>query len=216
MTTPTGDVDWAEAERGQRRLDLLAAPVLVAFLAGIVLLTGGFGLWTGGSAWVAVGSVLALAGMAAAAQSGPRARARRSAAYRVQVALRSHVDPGPAVRARVDGQARYLVEVRWAGWCLLLGPLGLLVAGQWDRRPVLAAVGAVLVVGVAAGYTRWWWVRVADARRWLADPPGPAREAPPPTTAERWLTGRRALLLFPGLLLLVLLLGLAVALASGS
>jgi hypothetical protein len=28
--------------------------------------------------------------------------------------------------------------------------------------------------------------RLAQARRWLADPPGPPREPAPPTAAERW------------------------------
>jgi hypothetical protein len=132
------------------------------------------------------------------------------------VALRHTVDPGPELRARVDGQARYLTQVRWAGWLVLLGPLGLLLGGQWDRRPVTAAVGAVLVVGVAAGYTRWWRARLADARRWLADPPGPPREASPPTTAERWLTGRRGLALLVGLLALGMLIGLLTALVARS
>jgi uncharacterized membrane protein len=180
VTGPTRGIDWGEAERRQRRRDVLAAPGLVAFFAGIVLLTERFAFWTGGSAWVAVGFILAVIGMTAAAQSSPRARARSSAGYRVQVALRHHVDPGPELRARADGQARYLTKVSWAGWLVLGGPLGLLLGGQWERRPVAAAVGAVLVVGVAAGYVRWWRARLADARRWMADPPGPSREAPPP------------------------------------
>jgi lysylphosphatidylglycerol synthetase-like protein (DUF2156 family) len=216
MTAPTGEIDWDDAERRQRRRDLLAAPALIAFFAGIVLLTGGFGFWTGGTAWVVVGVILAIIGMTAAAQSGTRARAKRSAAYRIQAAVRHHVDPGPELRARADGQARYLTKVSWAGWLVLLGPLGLLLGGQWDRRPVAAAVGAVLVVGVAAGYVRWWRARLADARRWVANPPGPSREAPPPTTAEHWLTGRRGLALLVALLLLGLVVGLAVAFAAGA
>jgi uncharacterized membrane protein len=202
MTAPAGGIDWGEAERRQRRLDLLVAPGVVAFFAGIILLTGGFGFWTGGTAWVVVGVILALLGMTAATQSSSRAHARSSAGYRIQAALHHRVDPGPELRARADGQARYLVEVSWAGWLFLLGPLALLFSGQWERRPLAAVVGAVLVVGVAACYVGWWRARLADARRWLADPPGPSREPPPPTTAERWSTGRRGLALLAGLLLL--------------
>jgi hypothetical protein len=216
MTAPTGEIDWDDAERRERRRDLLAAPGLIAFFAGIVLLTGGFGFWTGGTAWVVVGIILAVFGMTTAAQAGPRARVRRSAAYRIQAAVRHHVDPGPELRARADGQARYMVKVSWAGRLVLLGPLGLLLGGQWDRRPVAAAVGAVLVVGVAAGYVRWWRARLADARRWVANPPGPSREAPPQTTAEHWLTGRRGLALIVGLTLLALVVGLAVAFSAGA
>lgn len=216
MTAPTGEIDWEDAERRERRRDLLVAPALIAFFAGIVLLTGGFGFWTGGTAWVVVGGILAVIGMTAAAQSGTRARARRSAGYRIQAAVRHHADPGPELRARADGQARYLTKVSWAGWLVLLGPLGLLLGGQWDRRPVAAAVGAVLIVGVAAGYVRWWRARLADARRWVANPPGPSREAPPPTTAEHWLSGRRGLALLVGLLLLGLVVGLAVTFAVGA
>jgi hypothetical protein len=216
MTTPTGEIDWEDAERRERRRDLLVAPGLIAFFAGIVLLTGGFGFWTGGTAWVVVGGILAVIGMIAAAQSGTRARARRSAGYRIQAAMRHHVDPGPELRARADEQARHLTKVSWAGWLVLLGPLGVLLGGQWDRRPVAAAVGAVLVVGVAAGYVRWWRARLADARRWVADPPGPSREAPPPMTAGHWRTGRRGLALLVGLLLLGLVVWLAVALTAGA
>ncbi len=216
VTAPTGQIDWEDAERRERRHDLVAAPALVAFLAGIVLLTGGFGLWTGGTAWVVVGGILSVIGMTAASQSGTRARARHSASYRIQAALRHHVDPGPELRTRADGQARYLTKVSWVGWLVLLGPLGLLLGGQWDRRPVAAAIGAVLVVGVAAGFVRWWRARLADARRWVANPPGPSREAPPPTRAEHWLTGRRAVALLVRLLLLGLIVGLVVAVTTGT
>ncbi len=214
MTTPTGDVDWAEAERRQRRRDLLAAPSSLVFLTGIVLLTGRFGFWTGTAAWLAAGAFPVVAAVAAAA--APRNRARVAAAHRIEAALRHHADPGPELRVRADAQARYLTGVAWAGWPVVLGSVGLLIGGRWDERPAVAAVGAVLVVGVAAAFVRWWRARLSDARRWLADPPGPPRDPPPPTTAERWLTGRRAAALLAGPVLLPALVGLALALAVRS
>jgi hypothetical protein len=174
-------VDWDEAERRERRRALLAAPLVVGFFVGIVLLTGGFGFWSGGAAWVVVGGFLGLCGLTlSAAQLSRRQRERASAAHRIQAALRAHADPGPGLRVRTDAQARYTARTSWVVWALPLGPLSLLLDGQWDRRPVIATVGAVLVVGAAAAYVTWWRGRVADARRWLADPPGPPREAAPP------------------------------------
>ena len=121
------------------------------------------------------------------------------------------------MQARTDRQARYLAGISWAGWLVVPGLLGLLLGGQWDRRPVAAAVGAVLIVGSAVVYVQWWHARLAAARRWVADPPGPPRMALPPTAAERWLTGRRGLAIVVGsALALGLILGLVLALAARS
>ncbi len=208
-------VDRDEAERRERRRDLLAAPLLVGFFAGIVLLTGRFGFWTGGAAWAAVGG-LGLSGLAlSAAQLSRRQRARATAAHQIQAALRAHADPGPELRVRADTQARYTARSAWValvGWVV---PLGFLLDGQWDTRPVAATVGAVLVVGAAAAHASWWRGRVADARRWLADPPGPPREPAPPTRAERWLAGRRVALVAGSVFALALAVGLVVGLTRG-
>jgi hypothetical protein len=60
-------------------------------------------------------------------------------------------------------------------------------------------------------WTRWWRKRQAAAHRWLAEPPGPPRDVPPTTAAERWLTGRRGLLTtFGGVVALVLVGSLVV------
>lgn len=151
MSAPADGVDWGAAERRERRREVLAAPLLVGFFAGIVLLTGGFGSWTGGAAWTAIGVFLALAGLAlSAAQLSRRQRDRVAAAYRIQAALRAHADPGPEPRRRADAQARYTARTPWVGWAFVLGPLSLLIGGQWDVRPVAAAVGAALVVAAAA------------------------------------------------------------------
>ena len=185
-------VDWDEAECQERRRDLLLGPGTVAFLAGIVLLTGGLGPVTGVAAWALIGA-FAVVGLLAMAVPEPTLRRRGGSRrpYRVQAALHCHADPGPELRVRTDTQARYTARTSWVVWAFPLGPLSLLLDGQWDRRPVAATVGAVLVVGAAVAYVSWWRVRVADARRWLAGPPGPPREPAPPTRAERWLTGRR-------------------------
>ena len=217
MSAPADGLDWDAAERRERRRDLLTAPLLVGFLAGIVLLTGGFGLWTGGAAWTGVGVLLALAGLALSTSQLSRQQGDRlAAAYRIQAALRTHADPGPELRRRADAQARYTARTAWVGWALPLGLLGVLIGGDWDRRPVAASVGAALVVGVAASYTLWMRARLAQARRWLADPPGPPREAAPPATAERWTTGRRAAVVVGSVTVLAVMAGLTLALTRGT
>ena len=49
-------VDRDEAERQERRRDLRLGPGTVAFLAGIVLFTGGLGPVTGVAAWAPIGA----------------------------------------------------------------------------------------------------------------------------------------------------------------
>lgn len=215
MTAPAGEIDWDEAERRERRHDLLGLPGIAAFFVGMVLVTGGVGFLTGGAAWAVVGGVLAfIVLMTAASQLIPRLRANTSGGYRIQIALSQHIDPGPEWRARTDRQARYLAGVTWLRWAAPIAPLAFLLDGQWDR-PVAAAAGTVLLVGAVSAWMLWWRRRVLAARRWLADPPGPAREALPPTTAERWLTGRRGLATIVGsALALGLIIGLGVAFAE--
>jgi hypothetical protein len=217
MSAPAAGIDWDDAERHERRRDLLLAPGLVAFFVGLVLLTGGFAFATGGAAWAVVGALLAFVLlMSAASHLSPRLRARNAPGYRIQAALRLHADPGPGLRSRADQQALYLAGSGWVGWLIPFGPLGVLIGGQWER-PVTAATGAVLVVGAAAAGTRWWRGRVRAARRWLADPPGPSREAPTPTRRMRWVTGRRAVLTIVGSsLALGLVIGLGAAVLARS
>jgi hypothetical protein len=216
VSAGASEIDWQEAERRERRRDVLLAPGIVAFFVGIVLLTGGFAFWTGGVAWAVVGVFLvSLVFVSASSHLVPRLHTRTSAGYRIQVALRQHVDPGPDLRARTDRQARYLAGISWAGWLVVPGLLGLLLGGQWDRRPVAAAVGAVLIIGSAVVYLQWWRARLAAARRWVSNPPGPPRVALPPTAAERWLAGRRGLAIVVGsALALGLILGLVLAFAA--
>jgi hypothetical protein len=204
--------DWDAALRRLRREEVLAGPCVVVFFAGLVLLTGGFAFWDGATGWLAAGVVLAVCGVAAVTGTLVRGRAHRAATHRAQAALRLHADPGPDLAARVDRQARYLVQTRWAGWLVLFGPLGLLVGGQWERSPARAGAGAVLVLAVAVGYVFWWDHRVDEARRWVADPPGPPRSEAPESTAERWNRPRRLVLVCVGLLLVGVAAGLVASL----
>ncbi|CAA9223781.1 MAG: hypothetical protein AVDCRST_MAG52-640 [uncultured Blastococcus sp.] len=212
-----GEIDWDEAERRERRRDLLlGVPGIAAFFVGLVLVTESVGFLTGGAAWAAVGVLLTfLLLMTAAFQLIPRLRAISSGGYRIQIALSRHIDPGPEWRARTDRQARYVAGVTWFGWAALIAPLAFLLNGQWNR-PVAAAAGTVLLVGAVSAWTLWWRRQLLAARRWLADPPGPAREALPPTTAERWLTGRRGPAIIAGsALALGLIIWLVAAFVEG-
>ena len=191
--------DWDAALRRLRREDLVAGPGVVVFFAGLVLLTGGFACWDGAAGWAAAGVLVVVVATAAVVGTLIRGRVHRTVTHRIQAALRLHADPGPDVAPRVDRQARSLVQTRWAGWLVLFGPLGLVTGGQWGRSPVQAAVGTVLVLGVAVGYVFWWDRRVDEARRWVADPPGPPRPEAPESAAERWSRPRRV-----GLVALVL------------
>lgn len=215
VTAPAAEIDWDEAERRQRLRDLMGIPGIAAFFVGMVLVTGSLGVFTGDAAWAAVGALMAfLVVMTAASQLIPRLRMRSSGGYRIQIALSRHVDPGPEWRARTDRQARYIAGATWLLWAALIAPLTSLLGGQWDR-PVAASVGTVLLVGAVSAWMLWWRTRVLAARRWLADPPGPAREQSPPTKAERWLLGRRGLAIIVGsALALGLIIGLVIAFAE--
>lgn len=190
-SAPWEQVDWAAAERRSRRWDRLALLAIVAFFTGAVLLTGGFGFWDGAAAWAVVGGVVTIFALAVAVQElHPRIRARQSDNYHVMHALAIHRDPGPGLRERVDRLARWWSAVGWYRWVVPLLAVPFLSAGRWDR-PVVAVPGALLVLGAIAACT-WWWIRMTTrARRWVSDPPGPAREVPSPGTWERVITGRR-------------------------
>ena len=72
------------------------------------------------------------------------------------------------------------------------------------------------MVGAAVGWVRWWRSRQVTARHWLADPPGPEREPPSLTTAERWLTGRRLAVVVGWIIVLGSVIGLVGALIAKS
>jgi hypothetical protein len=87
VSAGASEIDWHEAERRERRRDVLVARWIVAFFIGIVLLTGGFAFWTGGVAWAIVGVFLvSLVLVSASSHLVPRLHTRTSAGYRIQAA----------------------------------------------------------------------------------------------------------------------------------
>lgn len=197
-------VDWAEVERRGRRT-VLALPALVIGLGtSRVLLTGDYAGLHGTSArWLLVAVAVAVLAVPLAAAALPGLRARQDTAARVQHALRAHLDPGPLLRAQVDVAARRSLRLRWMGRALPVLPLSVLVQTDWDRTSALPAAG-VLVAAYAA-LAVWHSRQLEAARRWTADPAGPARTPPPVPWWELWLGGRRLLALLGVYVLVVVL-----------
>ena len=205
------DVGWAEVERRGRRWNWLALPLLPAFLGAIVGLTGGFGFWEGRSAWVALGLyALAFVVLQVVAVALPRLRTRQGQGYRIQYALRQHVDPGPDLRETTDVYARRMAGNGWMAWLFPFVPVSWLLAGQWDR-PWVAVPSALVLVGCALAMTLWFRRQASAARRWVEDPAGPDRVGPEPKNWERWLFGRRLLWLMLGLFLITTVLAAVVS-----
>jgi uncharacterized membrane protein len=213
VTEQVDEVDWDEVERRERRLGLVAFPVLVVVFASFVLLTGRYAFWEGRSAWVAVGGFLGIvlvAQVVAAARgrTGPRARM-----LRFRYALLHRVDPGPDVRGKVDVAARQMARMGWLWWVFPLTPASLLLGARWER-PLTTVPAALLLVGATAWFVVYWRRMTAASRRWVASPPGPDREVPPPTRRERLMSGRGLKWLIIGLLGVVAV-GLVVGLVMG-
>lgn len=175
-TGQSADVDWAEVERRglrQQPLGVLLPPLV---LGAIVLLTGKFSFWAGADAWraigvfVAVGLVLGLVGMAT-----PRFRTRAREGFRLQYALRHHVDPGPELREKADRYAHRMAGNGWMAWFFPFIPVGFLFTGRWDR-PLLAVPAMLVLLAAVVAALLWWRRMTAAAQRWADDPPGPARE----------------------------------------
>jgi hypothetical protein len=209
----SADVDWAEAERRGRRIDLLAAPLVgLVFAAMVVLRDGEFAFWEGRAAWLAaaVPMVVVLV-VQVLSHTVPRLRARQGQAHRIQHTLRAHVDPGPEIRSRLDVQARYLASISWVVRVFPLAPLGLLLTARWDRPATTVPAALVLVAGVV-GFTVFYRRLTTAAQRWVAEPPGPPRHVPPPGRRERWMTSPR---LFLGVIGAVVVLGLVAGLVIG-
>ena len=188
MTTADA-VDWTAVDRRGRRQAWAAVPVLPLFLAAVVAdndLLDGVG-WGVGLPVLAVVTLGLLA--VTARQQAPVRRARADEAVRVQYALLHQVDPGPALRERVDRQAGHFAEIRWLGVAYPLLAVTFLDPGEWARS-TWALLADVLLAGAFLALS-WWWLRqTRAARRWLADPPGGSRARPAPAGWERYL-GRR-------------------------
>jgi hypothetical protein len=150
-----------------------------------------------------------LRGHAGAATAHPQ-RAGLPDPGRAESARRSR----PELRVRADQQAQYLAGTGRLSWLILLGPLAVLLGGDWDR-PITAAIGAVLVVGTASAWALFWRRRVQAAVRWVADPPD--RPGRCPLSARlRWLTGRRVVLVVGTTVAVGLIAGLAAAVLTRS
>lgn len=188
--TPAADpeADRHVLERRARRQRWLAPPLFTGWAAAFVVVLGGrFPALLGPARAYLVLAAAALSLTAAAVPGrGPEARGRSAEALLVQQALRDHVDPGPGLRARVDRQARQLTAVEWMALVYPLLALSFVDDAPW-HRPALA-VPAFAVVAASAVALAAYTVRSArDARRWLADPPGPPRALPPPGRRAGWI-----------------------------
>jgi len=208
MTAPTEDVDWAAVDRRGRRLPWLAVPAFALF----ALAYGSASTWGtalhGTLLWAL--PLLAVVVLASVALVGRRTgrRAKAVDAQRIQYAVRHHTDPGPELRERTDQQATHFARLPWLGAAYPLLALTFALNADWDHA-VSTAVAVAVVAAFFLGLAGWWTVQARAARRWLADPPGPARVVDPDPSARRW---RWLGIVAVTCLALGLLLGLLVAL----
>ena len=197
--TGTPPVDWAAVERRARRLDLLVVPVLACWFVSWAALTDGFGLFTGPGTWWAVAGYLALFVVLLVLQrTVPRMRRNTVLGHRIQYGLQHLVDPGPGAREKADVYARRQSRLGWVVRTWVLLPLGVLVNGRWER-PSIAVPAALVFLALTAAAVLQVRRQVSRAQRWVADPPGPPREVPPPTAVDRWTSGRRLVLASVGI-----------------
>jgi hypothetical protein len=212
MTTAR-ETDWAAVEHRARRADLLTLTVLGAWFASVTALTGRF-VVAGAGRWWVVGGVLVLMSVLLVLQRQvPRLRRSAELGHRVQFALRHHVDPGNGAREKADTGARRLARLRWVVWLSPVVALAVLAGGRWDQPAVAVPAALVFLAVVTAGVVHVHR-QVREARRWVADPPGPAREVAPPSRLESWTTGRRAWIVVGVYLLLAVLAGLVAGILS--
>jgi hypothetical protein len=196
----TADVDWADVERRGRRQNWLALPAVPLFFGAVVVLTGKYAFWEGSDAWLAIGAFVVFAlVMQLLGVLVPRFRARARESLRIQYALRHRVDPGPELREKTDRYAGQMAGNAWIVWLFPWWPISLLITARWDS-PAWAVPAAVVIVACTAAITVWWRRQTGAARRWVADPPGPARELTAPGRWARWTSGRRLVLLMLGVI----------------
>lgn len=201
----TPAVDWTEAER-RGRLTVLCLPALVIGIGACrVLLTGDYaGLHGTAARWLLLVVAVAVLALPLASRTIPGLRARQDTAARAQHALRAHVDPGPALRARVDVLARRSVRLGWTGRVLPVLPASVLLQADWQRPSALPSAGVLVAAYVALAV--WHHRQLAAARRWTAAPAGPPRPLPPVPWWEPWLGGRRLLGLLGAYVLVVVVI----------
>jgi hypothetical protein len=193
-------VDWDAAVRRERRRDAISVLPAIGWITGIVLVRRD---------WVApdvAPEIALLAGAGAGLVVLVVTVTVRSAwtdAYRMQYAIREHVDPGPGLRARTDRLAEKR-SWRWYLWGVPFWVLDMCLGGRWDS-PALAVPGAALLLASGAAVVLWARRFAVAADRWLEDPPGPPREPDPESrrSAQRELT---IFLVGAGVVLVVLFL----------
>ena len=213
MTT-TPDVDWAAVEQRGRRVDLLAMAAVVAWFGSMAALTDGLFGWSGtGARWVVAGYVALFVLLMVLQRTVPALRRNVVVGRRVQYGMQHHVDPGPGAREKADLYARRQARLGWVVWTSLLLPVAVLANGRWDR-PAVAVPAALVFLTVTAAAVLHVHRQVRWAQRWVADPPGPAREVPAPTAVDRWTSGRRLLLAGLGVVLVGVVAGVLVGLLS--
>jgi hypothetical protein len=183
----TAAVDWREVERRSRAREPIGVLLIGAVFIGWAASTDHLVGVAGTAKWLLVGGyLLCLVGMLAASRLHPRLRTNAAAGHRMQYALRHHVDPGPELRERLDQQAAYLDRIVWfRWWVVFLIPAGYLMSARWDR-PLVTVPAAIVVVGVVAWAAIHLRRTYAAAKRWVADPPGPARQMPSLAGWQRW------------------------------
>ena len=212
MTTAP-ETDWAAVEQRAWRTDLLVVPVLGAWFASVLALTGRFVLAGVGAWWLLAGYLVLFCVLLVLQRAVPRLRRNAELGHRVQYALRHHVDPGPGAREKTDVLARRTARTRWVTVTSPLVALAVLAGGRWSH-PAVAVPAAVVFLAVTAAGVLQVDRQVRRAQRWVADPPGPLRDAPAPTAVDRWTTGRRLLLASLGLGVVGGLVGVLVGLLS--
>lgn len=187
---------------------LLLPAVVLGLGVPRMLLTGDYAGLHGGAAWTLLAAVAGAGAVPALLTPAVPALARRAAdVARMRSALRTHTDPGPDLRARLDVHARRVLRLHWMGRAMPVLPAVLLLQGRWDRPATSLPAAVVLVAGYAA-LALWHRRQTVAAARWVADRPGPARAVPPVPWWEPWLGGRRLLALSGGYVLLVVVLTL--------
>lgn len=201
-------IDWEAAVRHeQRREILLPLAAFCAFPALAVLRFDDLRVVT----WAGVLALVAALGSAAWLLHG--ARTGRTDRHRTLHALLQHADPGPGLRARADQLARQQAPARRWFWVTPGALLVQAVPGRWDEPAVALPAAAVLVASLLPLTVQQFRLGRA-AKRWLADPPGPPRDAvrewvPPP--ARTWAASRGRVVLVVVAVVAVLLLVVAVA-----
>jgi hypothetical protein len=179
------EVDWDAGVRRERRRDAVSVLPVSGWIAGILLLRRD---------WVApdiAPEIALLAGLGVGLVVLVVTVTVRSAwtdTYRMQHAIREYVDPGPGLRAKTDRFAEKR-SWRWYPWSVPFWALYLCMDGRWDM-PALAVPGAALLLASGTAAVLVWRRFAESADRWLADPPGPAREPDPESrrSAQRELT----------------------------